>query len=188
MCYNVYKRIYIHIQAHYTFWRTIYMARKYVNPRAVKLTQSEFDYRLQELEKLSDEIARLEETKKVLAQDGTDDENPAYGYNNQQLASAYQRRESLKTMLSEVEIVEPQQGGEGEFSECAKAVSLRCTYSADEISERRLAIGHELGNITPASPLFKFLIGKKVGYKGMFENKTPMGTTSYTVEILDIEF
>lgn len=164
------------------------MARKYVNPRAVKLTQSEFDYRLQELEKLGEEIARLEETKKVLAQDGTDDENPAYGYNNQQLASAYQRRESLKTMLSEVEIVEPQQGGEGEFSECAKTVSLRCTYSADEISERRLAIGHELGNITPASPLFKFLIGKKVGYKGLFENKTPMGTTSYTVEILDIEF
>ncbi len=163
-------------------------ARKYVSAHTTKLTQSEFDYRLQELEKLNEDIARLEDTKKILAQDGTDDENPAYGYNNQQLAAAYQRRESLKNMLSEVEIVAPMQGGEGEFSECTKAVRLLCTYSADEVSDRRLVIGHELGNITPTSPLFKFLVGKKVGYKGLFENKTPMGTTSYTVEILDIEF
>ena len=139
-----------------------------------KITRSAYEYKLAELERLEREILDLEESKKTLAQDGTDDENPAYGYNNQQLVSAYGRRNELRAELNHVTIVEPEKAGEGEFSEYAKSITIR---------------RDGFNCISPASPLFKFLHGQKVGFKGIFRHTGErIGEVAYEVEILDIAF
>ena len=155
-----------------------------------KITRSAYEYKLAELERLEREILDLEESKKTLAQDGTDDENPAYGYNNQQLVSAYGRRNELKAELNHVTIVEPEKAGEGEFSEYAKSITIRSEYPDDGPEIETLIVGRDGFNcISPASPLFKFLHGQKVGFKGIFRHTGErIGEVAYEVEILDIAF
>ncbi len=86
------------------------------------MTRSEYEYKSAELEGVYNEIEKLEQTKAILAQDGTDDENPEYGYNNQLLYSAYARRDLLRAELNGAQIVAPEAAGEGEFSEYAKSI------------------------------------------------------------------
>lgn len=153
------------------------------------ITRSEYEYKKSELEGVYNEIDNLEQTKAVLAQDGTDDENPAFGYNNQMLEAAYRRRDMLRAELSGVKIVEPEQFEDGAFSEYAKSITLKCTFSEDEIEEETLTVGRTGICISPASPLFKFLLGQKIGFKDTFRLSTEKnGTIVYDVEILDIEF
>ena len=60
----------------------------------------------------------------------------------------------------------------------------------DEVEEEKLQVGRAGFNcISPASPLFKFLHGKKKGFKDTFVHNTEKsGTIVYDVEIIDIEF
>ncbi len=155
-----------------------------------EVTQSWYDYKLRELDDLSAEIGRLEEEKKVLAEDGVDDENPLYGYHTQQLAAAYERRESLKRDLNGVKIVAAERTNDDTFCEYAKSVTLRCVYpDEDEPEVETLKIGHGHGyTLSPESNLFKFLVGKKVGFKSLFTNQTHESSFTYEVEILAIEF
>lgn len=154
------------------------------------ITRSEYEYKRAELERLDKEIIGLEESKKILAQDGTDDENPAYGYNNQQLVAAYARRDALRGELNRVNVVEPEKVGEGEFSEYAKSITIRSNYPDDGSEIETLVVGRDgFDCISPASPLFKFLHGQKVGFKGIFRhNGERIGEVAYEVEILDIAF
>ena len=153
------------------------------------MTRSEYEYKKSELEGVYNEIDNLEQSKAVLAQDGTDDENPAFGYNNQMLEVAYRRRDQIRAELNGVKIVEPEQFEEGAFSEYAKSITLKCTFAEDEIEEETLTVGRTGSCISPASPLFKFLLGKKIGFKDTFHISTEKnGTLIYDVEILDIEF
>lgn len=154
------------------------------------ITRSEYEYKRAELERLDKEIIGLEESKKILAQDGTDDENPAYGYNNQQLVAAYARRDALRGELNRANVVEPEKVGEGEFSEYAKSITIRSNYPDDGPEVETLVVGRDgFDCISPASPLFKFLHGQKVGFKGIFRhNGERIGEVAYEVEILDIVF
>ena len=154
------------------------------------MTMSEYEYKKAELEGVYNEIEKLEQTKAILAQDGTDDENPGFGYNNQLLCAAYARRDLLRAELNGAKIVAPEAAGEGEFSEYAKSITLKCTFAEDEVEEEKLSVGRRGDNcISPASALFKFLHGKKKGFKDTFVHNTEKsGTIVYDVEIIDIEF
>ena len=156
----------------------------------ITMTRSEYEYKRAELEGVYNEIDNLEQTKAILAQDGTDDETPEYGYNNQLLYAAYARRDMLRAELNSATVVNPEAAGEGEFSEYAKSITLKCTFSEDEVEEEKLQVGRTGFNcISPASALFKFLHGKKKGFKDTFRHVTDRnGTVVYDVEIIDIEF
>lgn len=153
------------------------------------MTRSEYEYKQAELQGVYNEIERLSSTKAVLAQDGTDDENPAFGYNNHMLEAAYIKREQLTQELNGVTIIDPEKGEEGSFSEYAKSITLKCVFEEDDVEEETLNVGRTGNCISPASPLFKFLFGKKVGFKDTFRHTTDRnGTIVYEVEIIDIEF
>ena len=155
-----------------------------------RMTRSEYEYKKAELAGVYNEIEKYEQTKAILAQDGTDDENPAFGYNNQLLCAAYARRDLLRAEINSAIIVEPEAVGEGEFSEYAKSITLKCTFAEDDVEEEKYSVSRKGDNcISPASALFKFLHGKKTGFKGTFTHEISKSESIiYEVEILDIEF
>lgn len=167
------------------------MTSKFSNLRASsnQVTQSEYDYLKSQAEAAEEKVMKLQEELQLVAQDGTDDENPAFAQVKASLAAATSEWNKLKETVSSAVIVKPTQVEEGQINEAVKSVKLRCTYAPDDIVDKVFIIGHELGNVTPSSPMFKFLMGKSVGYKGTFTFKPNRdNTVSYDIEILDITF
>lgn len=163
------------------------MARKATVPMT-KLTQGEFNQLLAQRDQQEERVRNLQADLKTVAADGTDDENPMYAQVRQSLTHATNELGRINTQLDHCIIITPKQNENGEINQSIKAVTLRCIYPGKEPSDRRFVIGHELGNLTPASPLFNFIIGKTVGFSDTFTHKTNLGITTYHVEILDIEF
>ena len=156
-----------------------------------QMTQGAYEYLLQDLEKARKEVIALEETRRILSNDGTDDENPAYGYNTQMLTAAQMKVNALQSKVSHAVIVEVEEVEEGAFSENAKSITIECNFeSADEWEEEKLKVSREgYDSISPASPLFNFLVGKKPGYVGRFQHTTQQnGLIEYDVKIVSIEF
>lgn len=160
------------------------MARRIYAPSKEKITQAEYDHRVQALQHLENELNKLKGQKIIVAEDGTDDENPAYGQICTELAAAQLRFDDARMALNNIEIVE-EEFEEGCLSERAQSIFIRSIFAEDDIEEETLRIGRSGGDMTPTSPLFKFLRGQKAGFKGFFEN--PNGS-SYSVEILEINF
>lgn len=167
------------------------MASNTPNMRAStnKFTQSEYDYLVSQAEAAEEKVMKLQEELLQVAQDGTDDENPAFAQVKASLAAATTEWNNLKDRVSSAVIVEPTKVEEGQINEAVKTIKLRCTYAPNKIVDRDFTIGHELGNITPSSPMFKFLMGKSIGFKGRFTvNPKQHDSLSYDIEILDITF
>lgn len=167
------------------------MTSKFSNLRASsnQVTQSEYDYLKSQAEAAEEKVMKLQEELQLVAQDGTDDENPAFAQVKASLAAATSEWNKLKEQVSSAVIVEPTQVEEGQINEAVKSVKLRCTYAPDDIVDRVFIIGHELGNVTPSSPMFKFLMGKSIGFKRRFTvNPKQHDSLSYDIEILDITF
>lgn len=158
--------------------------RRAFTPMKDKITQGDYEHRVRTLRHLEDEINKLKDQKIAVAQDGTDDENPAYGQICTDLAAAQLRADEARMALTNIEIVE-EEFEEGCLCERAKSVRLRSIFAEDDIEDEVLRIGRDNSDITPGSPLFNFLRGKKAGFKGFFEN--PNGV-SYSVEIITINF
>ena len=167
------------------------MASNTPNMRAStnKFTQSEYDYLKNQAEAAEEKVMKLQEELLQVAQDGTDDENPAFAQVKASLSAATSEWNKLKDRVSSAVIVEPTKVEEGQINEAVKTVKLRCTYAPNDIVDRDFTIGHELGNITPSSPMFQFLMGKSIGFKGRFTvNPKQPDSLSYDIEILDITF
>lgn len=155
-----------------------------------RMTQGAYDYLLHELEAAKKEVIALEETRKILSNDGTDDENPAYGYNTQMLNAAHLKVNQLQSKVAHAIIVEAEPVEGGAFSENAKSITLQCNFeSEDEWEEEKLEVSREgYESISPASPLFNFLVGKKPGFVGRFQHQTENVIIEYDVKIVSIEF
>lgn len=166
------------------------MARHYVKQPHVEIYRSAYNHKLEELEAIRKTIQTLLRDRVEIAQDGTDDENPAYGENSNSLTAAYRREHELELELSNYIVVDdPVSNDDSTFSEATKSVVLLCTFPEDDAPVTRdIAIGYGPGFMSPNAPLFKFLLGKSVGFKGLFVNRTPQSVTSYDVEIQEIRF
>lgn len=166
------------------------MARHYARHSHIEIYRSAYEHKLQELESIRNSIKRLLEDRVEIAQDGTDDENPAYGENTNSLNAAYHREHELEVELSHYIVVDdPVTTDTSAFSEATKSVDLLCTFPEDNAPiTRHIDIGYGAGFMSPNAPLFKFLLGKPVGFKGTFVNRTPQSVVSYDVEIVEIHF
>lgn len=168
----------------FTFGGFFMATRRTFAPKKDKITKGEYEHRVLTLRHLEEEVDKLKDQKINVAQDGTDDENPAYGQICNELAAAQLRVDNARQLLFNIEIVE-EEFEEGCLCESAKSVRLKSIFAEDDIEDEVLRIGRDNCDITPGSPLFNFLRGKKAGFKGYFEN--PNGV-SYSVEIITINF
>ena len=160
-----------------------------VNPSGVKITSRDHKYLLSQLTEAEKRFAAVQEELTQVAQDGTDDENPAFAQVKERYAIAERNLQNIRSKIAAATVVDPTPTENNCINEATVKVKLRCTYSPDEILIREFTIGHELGNIFPDSPLFTFLKGKTVGFSGMFTHtKDRKVINSYNIEILDVEF
>lgn len=160
-----------------------------VTPSGVQITSREYAYLLSQQAEAERRFFATQEELTLVAQDGTDDENPAFAQVKEQYAIADRNLQAIKDKIASATVVDPIPTENNCINEATIKVKLRCTYSPDEIIIREFTIGHELGNIFPDSPLFLFLKGKTVGYTGLFTHtKDRTVITSYNIEILDVEF
>ena len=80
------------------FWRKNCMTSKFSNLRASsnQVTQSEYDYLKSQAEAAEEKVMKLQEELQLVAQDGTDDENPAFAQVKASLAAATSEWNKLK--------------------------------------------------------------------------------------------
>lgn len=160
-----------------------------VNPSGVKVTSREYNYLLSQQTEAERRFAAAQEELTLVAQDGTDDENPAFAQVKEQYMIADRNLQNIKNKIAAATVVDPIPTENNCINEATVKVKLRCTYSPDDIVVREFTIGHELGNIFPDSPLFNFLKGKTVGFSGQFTHtKDRKVLNSYNIEVLEVEF
>ena len=155
----------------------------------MEITQTEYNLYLEDKARYEKDVEAAQEELRIVSQDGTDDENPAYGYALMKVEYAVKRLSALVRQYANCKIVKEKGVESHQFGEHCKSITVRCTYAEDDVEEQTLTVGHSgLGSISLQSPLYLFLKGKEVGYSGIFTNKMKDGEFSYHVEILDIEF
>lgn len=160
-----------------------------VNPSGVKVTSREYSYLLTQQTEAERRFAAAQEELTLVAQDGTDDENPAFAQVKEQYMIADRNLQNIRSKIAAATVVDPIPTENNCINEATVKVKLRCTYSPDDIVVREFTIGHELGNIFPDSPLFNFLKGKTVGFSGQFTHtKDRKVLNSYNIEVLEVEF
>lgn len=158
-------------------------------PSSVQVTSREYNYLLSQKAEAEKRFSAVQEELTQVAQDGTNDENPAYAQVKEQYAIAERNLQIIRDRIAVATIVDPTPSENNSINEATVKVKLRCTYSPDKIIVREFTIGHELGNIFPNSALFNFLKGKTVGFSGLFTHTQGREVLqSYNIEVLDVEF
>lgn len=155
----------------------------------VTVTSREYSYLLCQQAEAERRFTAAQEELTLVAQDGTDDENPAFAQVKEKYAIAERNLQNIRSRIAATTVVDPTPTENNCINEATVKVKLRCTYAPDDIVIREFTIGHELGNIFPDSPLFTFLKGKTVGFSGLFTHtKDRKVINSYNIEVLEVEF
>ena len=155
-----------------------------------EITKCEYEAYEGERDRLQKELEAAQEELRIVSEDGTDDENPAYGYALIKIESIIKRLNALNQQYSNCKIVKEKGVLSHQFGEHCQSITLHCVYDDGDEDTNTMTIGRGgMNSISIQSPLYLFLKGKEVGFAGRFINKMPSGDVfSYDVEIIDIEF